>query len=106
MLGGLNVLGFVYDYRKVFGYVALFTIVVFLIWHLLHTFHFKPISELETKISSAQDDLKKCKQRATKRFNTQNESVFDMYRERIKEVEDAEVLVDDFNSSNYDWMYQ
>jgi hypothetical protein len=106
VLGGLNVLGFLYDFRKVFGYAALFMVVILLMWYVLHVFHLKPISELKEQVASVELELRKCEERAVERFETQNRSVFDVYRERIEEIEHEEIVVDEFNSSDYDWMYQ
>jgi len=106
VIGGLNVLSFIYDSRKVFGWLFGMAMVGSLVWYLVYTFHFKVIDELENRVTLVQVDLSKCKKRNIKIFNTQNESVFDGYRERIKEIDDEEIVVDEFNSSNYDWMYQ
>jgi len=106
MLGGLNVLGFLYDSRKVFAWLAGLVLAGSLVWSLVYLFHFKVLDDLEKKVFAYEVELRKCKERAVKRFETQNESVFDVYRERIEEIEDEEIFVDEFNSSDYDLMYQ
>ncbi len=106
VIGELNVLGFIYGSRKVFGWLFGMAMVGSLVWYLVYTFHFKVIDELEKRVALVQVDLSKCKERAVKKFNTQNESVFDGYRERLKEIKDEKIVADEFNSSNYDWMYR
>lgn len=106
MIFGLNVLGFIYDSRKVFYWLAVIAVLGSLFWSLVYTFHFKPINELESKVASVKKQLVQCKKRNIKIFNTQNESVFDVYRNRIEEVESEAIVSDEFNSSNYDWMYE
>lgn len=106
MLGNLNILGLIYNSRKVIGWLVGMSVIGSLVWHLVYTFHFKPINELESKVASVEKQLVQCKKRNIKIFNTQNESAFDGYRKRIEEVESEAIVYDEFNSSNYDWMYE
>lgn len=117
MIGGFNLLGLIYNSRKYILAVGVFVV----LWGLAlgvkgyyYDWHVKPVLVLKKKLKKSNEDLnttrslfRSCESKAkVKVFVTENNSVFNGLRETIKEVENEESSVVEFNGSDYDWMYQ
>jgi len=116
MIAGLNILGFVYNSRK---YFLGLTVAALLLGaglkakNYYHEWHSKPLSDLKKALKVSQEELNATKEelmacqniKRVECFVTKNRSVFDIYRERIKEIENEELNVSS-SGDDYDWMYQ
>ena len=116
MIGAFNVLGFIYNWRKAFLGLG----VLILLWGLAlgvksyyYKWHVEPLFETKKELKSAlkdlnssQEALRACENsKKVEVFVTENSSVFNNFRETIKEMENEEINVSS-SSDNFDWMYQ
>jgi len=115
-MGGFSFLGFIYNSRKYFLGVAIATLLFGVgqkAKSYYHEWHTKPLSDLKKALKASQEELNSTKERLSscrnvkkvECFVTKNRSVFDIYRERIKEIENEELNVSS-SDDGYDWMYQ
>ena len=116
MIGSFNVLGLIYNGRKVFLAIGVLGFLFGLFYKAkgyYHDWHTKPLFELRRELNQSRVDLNSSRERlklcenskAVEVFVTENSSVFNNYREKIEEMENEEL---DVSSSdvNYDWMYK
>ena len=110
MLGSFNILGLIYNGRKVFLAVGVLAV----LQGYYHDWHTKPLFELRRDLKRSREDLnnsrelvKACENsKAVEVFATENSSVFNNYRETIKEMEDEEFNISSSSNVNFDWMYR
>jgi hypothetical protein len=116
MIAGFNILGFIFNSRKyilALGVGAVLLGCVLVAKNYYYEWHTKPLFELSRDLKSTQKDLNSSREKlkacenskAVEVFVTENRSVFDNYRETIKEMENEEFNVSRVND-NHDWMYR
>ena len=97
MFAGFNILGFIFNSRKWFLALGVVLIIGFGYW----------LFELRRDLVQSQKELMSCENsKAVEVFVTENSSVFNNYRERIKEMEDEEFNISSSSNVNFDWMYR
>lgn len=110
MIHGINILGFIYDWRKAFlglGGLALLWELGLGICYFYDEWHTKPMLQLKRDLNSSRAELRACENsRVVEVFETENRTVFDSYREKIEEMESEkrELNISDHFDS-YEWMY-
>ena len=103
MLGSFNILGLIYNGRKVFLAVGVLAV----LQGYYHDWHTKPLFELRRDLKRSRELVKACENsKAVEVFATENSSVFNNYRETIKEMEDEEFNISSSSNVNFDWMYR
>ena len=117
MLYGINILGFIYNWRKAFlglGVMALLGGLALGVRHYYYEWHVEPLevvtqraNRLSQELDNTKELLRACKsKKRVEVFSAQNHTVFDCYRMQIKEMENEKKELNVSGPLNYDWMYQ
>ena len=117
MFGGLNVLGFVYNYRK--AIMTLF--VVGGLWGVgslgksyYYSWHIEPlematkrVTVLSAELNNTKELLEECRnKKRVEAFSSTNRTVFDAYRRELEEMENEKKELNvSSHFDNYEWMY-
>ena len=108
-MGGFSFLGFVYSSRKYFfalGVGAVLWGLALEVRSYYYEWHTKPLFELRKELNSTKEMLKDCQNsKKVECFVTENRSIFNDYKEEIKEMENEELNISS-SRFNHEWMYQ